>query len=72
VTPDDGHVWPKHVVEREEDNKWITLWTEVQCMNEEYGNATGCLNTIFKRETMIYIYIYIYRCIYIVFQNYII
>jgi hypothetical protein len=32
--------------EREEDNKRVALWTEVQCVNEEYINATGILNAI--------------------------
>jgi hypothetical protein len=29
VALDDGRVQPKHVVEREEGNKLIALWTEV-------------------------------------------
>jgi phage gp36-like protein len=37
-TPDDGRVWPKHVVEKEGDNKRVTLWTDVQCMNDENIN----------------------------------
>jgi hypothetical protein len=27
------------------DNKQVALWTEVECVNEENANATGCLNT---------------------------
>jgi hypothetical protein len=29
VTPGDGRIRPKHAVEREGDNKRVSLWTEV-------------------------------------------
>jgi hypothetical protein len=45
-TPDDVRVRPKHVEEREGDNKRVELWAEVKCVNEKYINGTGCLNTI--------------------------
>jgi hypothetical protein len=38
VTPDDGRIPPKHVAEKQGDNKRVALWTEVQCVNETLKN----------------------------------
>jgi hypothetical protein len=38
LTPDDGPIRPKHVIERQGDNKRIALWTEIYCMKNNGMN----------------------------------
>jgi hypothetical protein len=48
-TPDDGHIWPKHVGKVGRGRK-ISYTVDGGIVCEEYINATGCLNIIFDHE----------------------
>jgi hypothetical protein len=47
-TPDDGRLGPKHVLTGKNKNSCIVDETVLLCVS--YNNATGCLNTILRKN----------------------